>query len=109
MSVKIGIIMDPITTITPKKDSSFALLLEAQRRGWIIYYMEQKHLFLQNGVACATMQRLQVQDDPNHWFDLVENEIYTQELHQLDVILMRKDPPVDAQYLYTTYLLEHAE
>lgn len=109
MQTTLGIIMDPIATISPKKDSSFAMLLEAERRGWSIYYMEQKHLFLQDGVVRATMQRLHVKDDPVHWFEFVENEACTQDLHQLDVILMRKDPPVDAHYLYTTYLLDLAE
>lgn len=106
-SLKLGIVMDPIDRITIKKDSSFAMLLAAQARGWTLFYMEQKDLFLQEGVARATVQRLTVQDDPNDWFQLSQADVMT--LADLDVILMRKDPPFDMNYIYSTYLLEQAQ
>lgn len=103
----LGIVMDPIATINIKKDSSFAMLLEAQRRGWSLFYMLQTDLFADNGVCFARMQPLQVQDDPQGWFTL--GEPITQALHQLDCLLMRKDPPFNMEYIYTTYLLELAQ
>jgi len=99
--------MDPITTINPKKDSTLAMLLEAQQRNWDIYYMEQQDLFLRDGEAFARQQSLQVQDSLQDWFKLGKEE--THPLAKLDVILMRKDPPFDINYIYTTYLLEQAE
>ena len=99
--------MDPIGSITVYKDSTFAMLLEAQTRGWDIYYMEQTELYLRDNRAMATMRRLQVQDNTEHWFQF--GETITQQLSGLDVILMRKDPPFDMDYIYTTYLLELAE
>ncbi|CAM4460303.1 MAG: Glutathione synthetase [Legionellaceae bacterium] len=104
---KIGIIMDPITHIKIVKDTTFALMLEAQKRQWQIYYMEIKDLFLKNGVTWASMKKIQVQDNNLHWFDFEEET--TQELHQLDMVFLRKDPPFTMEYLYTTYLLERAE
>jgi len=99
--------MDPIHTINIKKDSSFAMLLEAQRRGWQLWYMEQGDLFMQSGNPGAYMQSLSVQDSADHWFELGQSR--TQGLEQLDVILMRKDPPFNMEYIYSTYLLEAAE
>ncbi|MBB71130.1 MAG: glutathione synthase [Legionellales bacterium] len=107
MSIKLGIVMDPIQNITIHKDSSFAMLLEAQSRGWELHYMEAKDLFLANGQVQASMQRLQVDDNTQQWFQLSEQQ--TSPLHKLDVILMRKDPPFDIDYIFTTYLLELAE
>ncbi len=99
--------MDPIGSINIKKDSTFAMLLEAQRRGWAIHYMEQGDLWLRDGRCLARMRALQVHDDPQHWFDFTgEHEM---PLAEIDVILMRKDPPFDMEYIYTTYLLEQAE
>ena len=99
--------MDPIASINIKKDSTFAMLLAAQARGWEISYMEQGDLWLRDGQAFARMRTLQVQDHAQSWFE------FTGEQHapltQLDAILMRKDPPFDMEYIYTTYLLERAE
>lgn len=103
----LGIVMDPITSIKIKKDSTFAMMLEAQRRGWALFYMLQESLFADNGITFACMQPLQVNDDPEQWFTL--GEPITQELHQLDCVLMRKDPPFNMEYIYTTYLLELAQ
>jgi len=105
--LKIGIIMDPIGSIVPKKDSSFAMLLEAQRRGAELHYFEQKDLSMKSGTACGRSRQLKVQDTPADWFELgAAKDI---ELAQLDVILMRKDPPFDMEYVYTTYILDRAK
>lgn len=107
MVFSLGVIMDPIATIHPEKDSTLAILLEAQRRGWHIHYMEQQDCFLRDGQAFAQMRTLKVKDDNQNWFKL--GEMQTQPLEKLNVILMRKDPPVDKEYIHTTYLLEIAE
>jgi len=83
------------------------MLLEAQKRGWDIWYMEQNDLFLEGDQTYSRMQQLQVKDDPAHWYDLKSE--HTAPLDKLDVILMRVDPPFDMEYIYTTYLLEQAE
>ncbi len=105
--IKLGVIMDPIGSISIKKDSTFAMLLEAQARGWEIRYMEQSDLFLRDGVALARWQSLKVFDDPNRWYELKGENAGP--LSDLDVILMRKDPPFNMEYIYSTYLLERAE
>ncbi len=107
MAIDLGIVMDPIAGISIKKDSSFAMLLAAQRRGWRLWYLEVGDLFLHQGLAQARVRRLAVQDDPVHWYDLGEEATFP--LSQTDVVLMRKDPPFDMEYIYATYLLELAE
>jgi len=107
MSLKIGVVMDPIGNINFKKDSSLAMLLEAQSRGWQLFYMEQTDLYLQHEVARAKMRPLKVFNDAQHWFELHDDEDHP--LDSLDAILMRKDPPFDMNYIYSTYLLEKAE
>lgn len=104
---QLGIVMDPISAITIKKDSSFAMLLAAQAKGWQLYYMEQSDLFLDQGVACATVKQLQVVENADCWYTL--SEPATIALSELDVVLMRKDPPFDMEYIYSTYLLEQAQ
>ncbi len=99
--------MDPIGSIAFHKDSTLAMLLEAQARGWELHYMEQADLFLRDGEARARRRRLRVFADPARWFEFGAES--TAPLAALDVILMRKDPPFDMQYVYTTYLLERAE
>jgi glutathione synthase len=107
MSRHIGIVMDPISAINTKKDSSFAMLLAAQEKGWTLYYMEQQDLFLHQGIVSAEMKRFTVQDNPDTWYQLEESE--TLPLSELDAVLMRKDPPFDMEYIYSTYLLEQAQ
>lgn len=107
MTIRLGIVMDPIDQISFKKDSSLAMLLAAQARDWEIYYMEQKDLYQAKGQARARMRPMRVYHNPEHWFDL-DAEIDTS-LAFLNVILMRKDPPFDNEFLYSTYLLEQAE
>ena len=105
--MKLGIIMDPINGINIKKDSSFAMLLAAQSRDWELYYMELPDLYMDNDMPMAQMQRLTVEDNPKDWFNLSTQD--TAPLSELDIILMRKDPPFDLEYIYATYILEHAE
>ena len=100
-------VMDPIAAISPKKDSSLAMLLEASRRGAEIHYFEQHDLRMLSGEAIGSSTRLSVRDDNDDWFDFGEQaEI---RLGDLDVILMRKDPPFDMEYVYTTYILDRAK
>ncbi len=106
-NLQLGIVMDPIESITIKKDSTFAMMLEAQRRGWQLFYMQQKDLFVENGLVFAQMMQIKVEDNPQRWFEVISET--TQPLHQLDCTLMRKDPPFDMEYIYSTYLLELAE
>jgi glutathione synthase len=107
MSISLGVVMDPISTIKIQKDSTFAMLLEAQRRGWQLQYMLQGDLALDQGVCTASMRQLSVRDDPLGWFEL--GDPIQRPLNSLDVVLMRKDPPFDMEYVHTTYLLEQAE
>jgi glutathione synthase len=105
--LKIGIIMDPIQSITPYKDSSLAMLLEAERRNAEIHYFEQKDLSLVSGMALGQSTLLHVHDDNDDWFELGDQQ--SVELGDLDAILMRKDPPFDMEYIYTTYILDRAQ
>lgn len=107
MTIKLGIVMDPIQSINIKKDTSFAMLLEAQHRGYELWYMEMGDLSLRDGESFGNMARLTVKEDASQWFTLGQPE--RQPLSNLDVILMRKDPPFDTEYIYATYLLERAE
>ncbi|WP_350304613.1 glutathione synthase [Photorhabdus viridis] len=105
--IKLGIVMDPISSIKIKKDTSFAMLLEAQRRGWELHYMEMSDLYLHQGKAHARTRLLQVENNPQQWYQFDREQDLA--LETLDVILMRKDPPFDTEYIYATYILERAE
>ncbi len=107
MRIKIGIVMDPIEAININKDSSFAMLLAAQEKGWELFYMEQKDLYLDQGRAFASMKPLSVERDANQWYEF--GPATDQPLSAIDAILMRKDPPVDAEFIYATHILEQAE
>lgn len=107
MTIKFGVVMDPIASIHFKKDTTLAMLFEAKRRGWDIFYMEQNDLFLRDGRAYAKTKRLNVYDDPSAWFSFKEEAAIA--LSELDVIFLRKDPPFNTEYIYTTHLLELAE
>lgn len=102
-----GVVMDPISGIKTYKDSTFAMLLEAQRRGHDLWYMEPPDLSVQDGKALAVMRHLVVRDQSEDWFSLGESQV--RELADLDFLLMRKDPPFDMAYIYTTYILDLAE
>ena len=107
MSIKIGVVMDPIANINVKKDTSLAMMLAVQARGWELRYMELKDLYVDQGVARARVKPVTVRDDPQDWFTLGETENI--ELASLDAVLMRKDPPFDMEFVYATYILERAE
>jgi glutathione synthase len=102
-----GVVMDPIADIKTYKDSTFAMLLEAQRRSHELWYMEAHGLTVRDGVARAHMRPLEVRDDRRDWFSLGESS--ERDLAELDILLMRKDPPFDMDYIYTTYVLDLAE
>ncbi|MCY9854982.1 glutathione synthase [Vibrio mediterranei] len=105
--LKLGIVMDPISSINIKKDSSFAMMLEAQRRGYEIHYMEMNDLHLDQGTAVADTKIVTLKEDPTGWYEFTSEQ--TIELSELDAVLMRKDPPFDTEYIYATYILERAE
>ncbi|MBX2823367.1 MAG: glutathione synthase [Gammaproteobacteria bacterium] len=107
MNVNIGIVMDPIESITPYKDSTLAMMLAAQEKGWTLWYMQQQDLYLVDGVAHARRTRVEVADDNQTWYQAIE-EVDTA-MHELDIVLMRKDPPFNMDYIYSTYILERAE
>ncbi len=105
--LRLGVVMDPIESITPRKDSTLAMLLEAGRRGAEVHYMKQADVRLIAGEARGTSRILNVRDDLEDWFSLGDTR--EMRLADLDVILMRKDPPFDMEYIYTSYILERAE
>ncbi|MGL9759830.1 MAG: glutathione synthase [Symbiopectobacterium sp.] len=107
--IMLGIVMDPIDSINIKKDTSFAILLEAQRRGYELHYMEMKDLYLHAGEARATTRRLNVQYDYDSWYNFHGEGEQDIALHELDTVLMRKDPPFDTEFIYATYILERTE
>ncbi|HBS43234.1 MAG TPA: glutathione synthase [Oceanospirillales bacterium] len=107
MTIRVGVVMDPISGIAFKKDTSLALLNAASELGAELWYMEQSGLSVQQGRAYGLMAPLQVQMNPEHWYDL--GEFSDRPLAELDIILMRKDPPFDGEFIYSTYILEKAE
>ena len=106
MSLTIGVVMDPIESIAPYKDTTLAMMLAAQARGWQVYCIQQEDIYLQNGQVSASRRRLRLFDDNDHWFDA--DAVEDAPLASLDIVLMRKDPPFNMDYIYTTYLLERA-
>jgi glutathione synthase len=115
----IGVVMDPLASINLKKDTTLAMIRAAQLRGHRLWYLRQEDLFLHQGVATGAMRELRLTEpfvtalDPytvpagGSWHAVGEEQ--RRPLRELDVILMRKDPPFDMEYIYTTYLLERAE
>ena len=106
-SLRTGVIMDPVAGINIKKDSTFAMMLEAQRRGHEVLYMEPEDLWVAHGEPRATMRPIVVRDDPEDWFEL--GPARDEPLADLDIVLMRRDPPFDMDYVHVTYMLELAE
>jgi len=107
MTVRLGIVMDPIDRIQFKKDSSLAMLWAAQQRGWQLVYMEPGDMYLNGGQARARSRNLTVRMDPSDWYSFESEDDIA--LGDLDVILMRQDPPVDREFLMATYILSAAE
>ncbi len=103
----LGVVMDPIESIQPAKDSTLAMLLAAQNRGWTLVYFRQNNLAVRDGVALGHGLQISVYDDASRWYE--PGEQWAGGLEELDVLLMRKDPPFDMEYIYTTYILELAE
>ena len=102
-----GVVMDPISGIKPQKDTTFAMMLEIQRRGHRLSMIGQGDLYLERGVARARATAVRVTDDPGDWYRAGDSEDVA--LGDLDVVLMRKDPPFDVEYIYATYVLEVGE
>src|SRR5580693_5384553 len=103
---RLGVVMDPIGDIKYAKDSTLAMLLAAQARGFELAYLEFHDLLLRDGVALGRVRPLTVAADPENWFTLGDPRV--EPLGDLDCILMRKDPPFDTEYIYSTYILERA-
>jgi glutathione synthase len=106
-TTSLAVVMDPIAKVKFAKDSTLAMLLAAASRGWQLTYFEQSDLYMRDGVALGRGRPLKVFDDPARWFELGEAEVMR--LGDFDCVFMRKDPPFDAEYIYTTYILERAE
>lgn len=107
MSIKLAVVMDPIESINYKKDSTLAMLWAASAKNWQLSYIPADQLFIDNGKSFANASALKVYRNPEQWFEL--EEAATIALADFDVILMRKDPPFNNEYIYATYILEQAE
>lgn len=103
----LGVVMDPIESIQPSKDSTLAMLLAAQSRGWTLIYFRQNDLAVRDGAPLGDGLQIKVYDDTSRWYETGEQ--WAGALEELQVLLMRKDPPFDMEYIYTTYILELAE
>jgi len=99
--------MDPIESVNPAKDSTLAMMRAANKRGWEIIYMQQGDLYIENSIAYAHIQTVTLIEDSDQWYQLDETRVTT--LSNIDVVMMRKDPPFDNEYVYSTYILELAE
>lgn len=105
--MKIAFILDPLAQLKPKKDSSIAMMREASRRGHEIYAMEMSDIFVQEAAVIARAVSLTVDEGDSDWYrERGQEEV---PLAYFDLVMMRKDPPFDAEYYYATLLLEHAE
>ena len=107
MSIKLGIVMDPIQSVNTKKDSTYAMMRAAHAKGWNLFIMEQKDLSLEQGIPMANMQRLHLVEGAADWYELEPAKETA--MADLDVLLLRKDPPVDSEFIYATYIAERAE
>lgn len=107
MTIKLGVVMDPIESINIKKDTSFAMLLEAQSRGYQLYYINIEDLYIINGQPRADAKIISVKNDPGDFFQV--KDTLDINLGELNVLLMRKDPPVDSQFIYATHIFSLAQ
>ena len=103
----LAVLMDDISSIKPIKDSSFAMMLEAQKRGWEIFTFDTPDMFYEDGIVVANARKTLVRDSEQDWYEC--EDIKALPLNNIDVVFMRKDPPFDMDYIYATYLLEQAE
>lgn len=108
MSIRLAVIMDPIQLCNIAKDSTLAMIEAAQNKHWEVFYIEQQNLLMDNAVPKAYTQSVSINlKEPNNWYQLGEKQLTP--LDTFNVILMRKDPPFDTNYIYATYILEAAE
>jgi glutathione synthase len=107
MTIKLGVVMDKIESINIKKDTSFAMMLEAQKRGYEIYYMQIGDLYIDNGQPRSTVSKISLQEDASNFFTILDKDDIC--LGDLSVLLMRKDPPVDSQFIYATHIFSLAK
>jgi len=105
--IRLGVLMDDISSIKPNKDSSFAMMLEAQKRGWEIHTFDSPDMFYADGLVNAYSKRTSVKDSEINWYNTEASKVIN--LSSFDVLFMRKDPPFDMDYIYSTYLLEHLQ
>ena len=105
--ITLAVLMNDISSINPIKDSSFAMMLEGQKRGWEIYTFDSSDMFYEDGNVVANMRKTLVRDSELDWYECEDIEMLP--LNNIDVVFMRKDPPFDMDYIYATYLLEQAE
>ena len=103
----LAVLMDDISSIKPIKDSSFAMMLEAQKRGWEIFTFDTPDMFYEDGIVLANARKTLVRDSEQDWYECEDIEALP--LNSIDIVFMRKDPPFDMDYIYATYLLEQAE
>ena len=103
----LAVLMDDISSIKPIKDSSFAMMLEAQKRGWEIFTFDTPDMFYEDGIVVANARKTLVRDSEQDWYEC--EDIKALPLNSIDIVFMRKDPPFDMDYIYATYLLEQAE
>ena len=103
----LAVLMDDISSIKPIKDSSFAMMLEAQKRGWEIFTFDTPDMFYKDGIVFANARKTLVRDSEQDWYECEDIEALP--LNSIDIVFMRKDPPFDMDYIYATYLLEQAE
>lgn len=103
----LAVLMDDISSIKPIKDSSFAMMLEAQKRGWEIFTFDTPDMFYEDGIVLANARKTLVRDSEQDWYEC--EDIKALPLNSIDIVFMRKDPPFDMDYIYATYLLEQAE
>ena len=106
-SVDLLVVMDPVASVMPSKDSSFAMMLEAQRRAWRLWVAQLGDIWIRDGRSWGRLTELHVIDDTDDWYRVGDEQV--RPLDDMDVVLMRKDPPFDMEYIYATYVLERAE
>lgn len=105
--MKIAFLADPLNGFKIYKDSTYAMMVEANRRGHEVHALLQEDLVFESGQVVAKVSRVALTGDETDWFRLESTAVVS--LNQFDAVVLRKDPPFDMEYVYTTYLLELAE